>query len=257
MNRVGIRPLAWNGALALLVIAALAVGAILPAARVVNAQQPASGASLPRTITVVGEGKVKVEPDIARVTIGVDVMRPTVKEASAANKELIDAVLAALKEAGVASEDMQTSGFSVYAERFGPSGPLPEDEVNYRVTNNVSLVVRDLTKVGDVLDAAIEAGANNIYGVEFALDDPNTVESEARAKAIDDAKAKAAELAELNDVELGQVISVSEVIGNMGFFGGSFSQTAALAMGGGGGPSIQPGQLSLVMQLQVVYEIAD
>jgi hypothetical protein len=235
----------------------LAVGAFVVNAPTANAQEASAGSGLPRTITVVGEGKVKVEPDIARTNIGVDVVRPTVKEASAANKEIIDGVLAALKEAGIAEEDIQTSGFSVYAERYGPNGPLPEDQVNYRVTNNVTVVVRDLSKVGDVLDAAIEAGANNIYGVEFALDDPNTVESEARKKAIADAKAKAAELAELNDVELGQVISVSEVIGNMGYFAGNFSQAAAPALGGGGGPSIQPGQLNLVMQLQVVYEIAE
>ena len=256
MSRVGVGTVTRAGVVALLALALLVMGAAVMNAPAANAQE-SSGAGLPRTITVVGEGKVKVEPDIARANIGVDVVRPTVKEASAANKEIIDGVLAALKEAGVAEEDIQTSGFSVYAERYGPNGPLPEDEVNYRVTNNVTVVVRDLSKVGDVLDAAIEAGANNIYGVEFALDDPNSVESEARKKAIEDAKAKAAELAGLNDVTLGQVVSVSEVIGDMGYFAGNFSQMSAPALGGGGGPTIQPGQLSLVMQLQVVYEIAE
>ncbi len=256
MNRVGVRITPWLGLTTTLAAILLVLGAGLLLIPKSYAQEPTSGAGLPRTITVVGEGKVKVEPDIARTNIGVDVVRPTVKEASAANKEIIDRVLTALKEAGIAEEDIQTSGFSVYAERYGPNGPLPEDEVNYRVTNNVNVVVRDLTKVGDVLDAAMEAGANNIYGVEFALDDPNSVESEARKKAIADAKAKAAELAELNDVKLGQVVSVSEVIGNMGYFAGNFSQMAAPALGGGG-PTIQPGELSLVMQLQVVYEIAE
>lgn len=246
-----------SGATALVVAGALLVGSLAAPVRTASAQDVASSGGLPRTITVVGEGKVKVEPDIARVSIGVEVVRANVKEASAANEEIMTAVLVALTEAGVAEDDLQTSGFNVYAERFGANGPVPDDEVNYRVSNNVTAVVRDLEKMGDVLDAAIEAGANNIYGVEFALDDPSTIESDARAKAVEDAQAKAAELAELNGVAVGDVISISEVVGNMGFFTGNFSQVSAPTLGGGGGPSLQPGQLSLVMQLQLVYEIAE
>ncbi|HXF64374.1 MAG TPA: SIMPL domain-containing protein [Caldilineaceae bacterium] len=212
-------------------------------------------APLPSTITVVGEGKVEIEPDIARVSIGVETLRDTVEEASAANQETLDAVLAALQAQGIAEEDIQTSGFSIFAERYGPEGPLPDDQVRYRVSNNVSVTIRDLENVGTVLDAAIEAGANNIYGVEFALDDPSIVESDARASAVEDARAKAEDLAALSGVELGELISISEVIAQGGgFYAGTFAEQAR-GFGGGGTP-VMPGQLELVMQLQVVYAIA-
>lgn len=222
---------------------------------VANAQSTQS--TLNRAITVVGEGKVSISPDIARAQIGVEVMMPSVKAASDANKELLDAVLAALIDQGIAEEDIQTSGFSVYAERFGPEGPLPADQTNYRVSNNVAVVVRDLAKLGDVLDAAIEAGANNIYGVEFSLDDPSVVESEARQSAVEDARAKAEELAELTGVTVGEVVNISEVIGNAGGYYTSNFAEMSRGLGGGGSTPISPGQLELVMQLQVTYAIGE
>lgn len=220
----------------------------------VQAQTPTAqiAATIPGTITVVGEGKVTLEPDIARVSIGVETVTNTVKEASDQNRATVEAVLEALREQGIADEDLQTSGFSIYAERFGPDGPLAEGDVRYRVSNNVSVTIRELANVGTILDAAIEAGANNIYGVEFALDDPGDAEADARAAAIADANEKAAELAELTGTSLGQVVSVSEVIGaGGGFYAGNFAQQAR-AMGG---TPISPGQLDLIMQLQVVYAI--
>ena len=210
--------------------------------------------AIPGTITVVGEGKVTLEPDIARVTIGVETVTNTVKEASDTNRAAVESVLNTLLAQGVAEEDLQTSGFSIYAERFGPDGPLEEGDVRYRVSNNVSVTIRDLDNVGTILDAAIEAGANNIYGVEFAVDDPGVSESEARAAAIADAQAKAAELAELTGLSLGQVVSVSEVVGaGGGYYAGNFAEQAR-AFGGGGTP-VTPGQLDLVMQLQVIFSI--
>jgi uncharacterized protein YggE len=214
-----------------------------------------AGQAVPSTITVVGEGKVRVEPDIARINIGVEVVRPTVREATDANNEIIDGVIAALTAAGVAEDDIQTSGFSVFAERFGPNGPLPEDQVTYRVTNTVNVIVRNLESVGEVLDASIEAGANNIYGVEFALDDTSAAQAEARRDAIADAQEKAQDLASLTGTSLGRVVSVSEIVGAQPFFNQFAS--AAQGLGGGGGPAIQPGQVALTMQLQVVYEMAD
>ena len=156
------KSLTWVSALVLLI--ALFTGAFrafdLSAVQIANAQSNESATSLPRTITVVGEGKVKIKPDIARANIGVEVMKNSVKEASDANKAALESVLEALKQNGIEEKDIQTSGFSIFAERFGPEGPLPEDQTNYRVSNNVSVVIRDLEKVGAILDAAIEAGAD-------------------------------------------------------------------------------------------------
>ena len=211
--------------------------------------------TLPRTITVVGEGTVKIKPDIAQANIGVEVIRPTVKAASSGAKDSMDAVLQALKEQGVDEKDIQTSGFSVWTERpYGPEGPA--DEILYHVSNQVAVTIRELETVGTVLDAAIEAGANNIYGVTFSLADPSQVESAARERAVADAQAKAQELAALNDVKLGDVVSVSEVIGGGGgyYAGGVREAALAAGMGGGGGP-IAPGELELTLQLQIVYTV--
>ena len=211
--------------------------------------------TLPRTITVVGEGKVRIKPDIAQATIGVEVIKPTVKEASNGARDVMRAVLQVLKEQGVAEKDIQTSGFSVWAERpYSPEGP--SEEVLYHVSNQVAVTIRDLGTVETVLGATIEAGANNIYGVTFSLADPSKVESEARKKAVDDAKAKAQELATLNGLKLGDVISVSEVVGGKGgYYVGGFPRAAAVEMGGGGGGPISPGELEWTMQLEIVYAV--
>ena len=226
-----------------------------PASVSAQANQPTS---LPgRTITVVGEGTVRTQPDIARATIGIDVVKGSVKEASAASSDTLAAVLAALTELGVADEDIQTAGYSVYAERFGPDGPLAENDTRYRVTNNLLVIIRDLEQVGPLLDAAIDAGANNIYGVEFSVDDTTAAETEARTKAVDDAQRKAAELAALNGVTVGDVVAISEIIGNAGgYYAGGFAEEASMALGGGGTP-ISPGQLALTMRLEIVYAIGE
>ena len=224
----------------------------------VHAQDVAGTATaLPRTITVVGEGVVNIKPDVARANIGVETLRDTVQEATSENNATLEAVLAALREQGVADVDMTTSSYSVYAERYGADGPLPNDQVRYRVSNNVTVLVRDLDALGTVLDAAVVAGANNIYGVEFLLDDPTAARSEARGLAVANAQATAAELAELNGLAVGAVISISEVIGQAGgSYNNQFLQSS-LGRGGGEGLPIEPGQLRLTLQLQIMYELVE
>ncbi len=138
----------------LLLVLALVAAPLAPAAL---AQESVDSPALPRTITVVGEGKTSIKPDIARVNIGVEVMKESVQEASAENKATVEAVLEALKAAGVEERDIQTSGYSVYVERYGMEGPLAENELRYRVSNNVNVKIRDLEDVSSLLDAAIEA----------------------------------------------------------------------------------------------------
>jgi uncharacterized protein len=217
----------------------------------------AETSSLARTITVVGEGTVRIQPDIARANFGVEVVRPTVREALDENAATMEAVLAALRDQGIEEADIQTTGFTIFAERYGPQGPLPEDEVNYRVSNNVTVVIRNLDNIGAVVDAAVEAGANNIYGIEFRVDDPSAQESEARQGAIDDARAKAEELASLSGVTVGDVVSISEVIASGGYVQSNFAQDRGMGGGGGGATPITPGELELLMQLQVTYAIAE
>jgi uncharacterized protein YggE len=223
------------------------VGAVAPAAQM--------GPELARTITVVGEGRARVRPDIAQTNIGVEVVAGSVREASGQVQETMNAVISALTEQGVEENDIQTSGYNVWVERpYGPEGPAPEAAPLYHVSNNVSVTVRNLDNLGAILDAAIEAGANNIFGVNFMVADPSPFESQAREEAVSHARSKAEELAGLNNVEVGQLISVSEVIGGGGpVFVGGFRAAAAEGMGGGG--PIAPGELELTVQLQVTYAL--
>ena len=120
----------------------------------------------------------------------------------------------------------------------------------YHVTNQVDVTVRDVNQLGDVLDKAVAAGANNIYGVNFSVEDTAKLEADARAKAVADAKARAQELAQLNGVQLGEVLSVSEVIGGSAFP----MDYGAKGMGGGGTP-VQPGELEMSLSIQITYAV--
>ncbi|MHB1295612.1 MAG: SIMPL domain-containing protein [Anaerolineae bacterium] len=216
--------------------------------------EAASATALGRTVTVVGEGTVRIKPDMATTSIGVETVGASVREASDESADTMEAVLAALKKQGITDRDMQTSGYSVWVER--PGMTLEERssvQAIYHVSNSVNVTIRDLDTVSAVLDAAIEAGANQIYGISFGLADPKVMASDARELAVKDALAKATELCELNGVEVGQVVSISEVIATS-YYASNFSAKDAMGLGGGAGP-VTTGELSQTMQLQITYAI--
>src|SRR5262245_11630189 len=181
-----------------------------------QAQTEPTAAIPVRTITVGGDGSAKVKPDTAQATVGVEVINKSLDEATSAAQQQIEAILAALKAQGVADEDIQTANYSISVEQLtGPDGQLT-GEVQYHVSNQVTVTVHDLDKVGQVLDAAIKAGANSVYGVNFTIADPTAAQSQAREDAVKKASAKAQELAQLNGVQLGDVLRVSEVPASSG-----------------------------------------
>ncbi|MGI6368160.1 MAG: SIMPL domain-containing protein [Anaerolineae bacterium] len=207
-----------------------------------------------RTITVVGEGKVSATPDMATITMGVETVGKSVQEATKQSGEVMTDLLAVFEEQGVDSKDVRTSGYSVWAD-FGSREEMAGENGApiYRVTNVVSVTVRDLDVLSAVLDGAIEAGANAIHGITFSIEDKAGLAADARALAADDAEARAQELAGLFGVEVGGVVSVSEVIGNSVF---PMMRDAAMAeTGGGGAGPISAGNLDYSVQLQVVYSI--
>ena len=164
----------------------------------------------------------------------------------------MEAIAAALKEAGVDEKDIQTSHYSIHYEQepmpVTREGSAPENQGGYRVSNMVRVTVHDVEKAGDVLDAVVQAGANQVYGVTFAVSDESTWQSEARAKAMADARSRAQALADLAKVELGEVLSVSEVVGSLPV------PVMAVERGVGGG-GIAPGELELGTQIQVTFAI--
>ena len=216
--------------------------------------QDVTAATTTRYITVVGQGKTSIEPDMASLNLGVQTSAATVAEAMNSNSDTMDAILAAVKEAGVADKDIQTSNYNIYLDE-GYRGPDMASEPMYRVSNMVTVKVRDLGTVGEVLDAAVAAGANQIWGVNFTVEDWTTAEGQAREKAMADARARAESLAGLAEVEVGEVLSISEVVGGMAtpYLRGTAMEMAS-GMGGGGG-SITPGELEYSTSIQVTYAL--
>ncbi len=203
-----------------------------------------------RSITVVGDGVVSAQPDTANVSLGYEVVTDTVKAGTDAVSATMSSIIDSLHNLGIVDKDIQTSNYNISMDNQGPTpatGIAPH--IQYRVSSNVSVTIHDLTKVGAVLDAAVNAGANSVYGVSFTIQNQNTLDRQAYTLAMNDADARAGYLADLAGVTLGPVISVSEVIGQGPV---PLYARAAVGMGGGG---IQPGELQIERQLQVVYSI--
>lgn len=236
--------------LAVLLVAAITV---VLGPRVESQAVPSSPAQdLPRTITVVGTGKVSLVPDVAQVNVGAEARADTVSEAKAEVDRQMVALHAALQEMGIDEKDIQTSHYSIHYERepmqVMREGPVGEGEGGYRVSNMLRVTVRDVERAGDVLDAAVEAGANQVYGVTFTVADESSWQGQAREKAMSDAEARAAELAGLAGVELGAVQSVSEVIGA---WPAAMAPMPETVMSGG----FAPGELELSTRVQVTFAI--
>jgi len=244
---MAIRKVVYSGALLLLMVALVSGCATQAASTASSATQ--------RAITVVGVGKAAGTPDVAQVSVGIETRDPSVQKAVADNNTRMTELLAALKGLGIADGDIRTSNFSVYAERapvFGPEGTSESGPPTYTVNNQVTVKLRDVTQLANVLDAAVAAGANNIYGVTFTVEDATELEAQARGKAVDDARARAESLAKLAGVSLGEVLSVSEVIGSPGPL---YERAVSLVAGMGTGTPIEAGELEVTMNVQVTYAI--
>jgi len=206
-----------------------------------------------RTITVVGQGKAYGTPDVAYITVGIATSGESVQVAAEENRVKMAALLEAIKVLGIADKDIRTSNYSVYTERqtvYEPGSSKGESgAVLYHVSNQVTVTVRDLAKLSDALDVAVAAGANNIHGVSFTVEDPSALQDVARADAVADAKARAESLAKLAGVSVGQVLTISEVVG------GSTPVYYDGAKGMGAGTPIEAGQLEVQMSVQVTYAI--
>lgn len=218
------------------------------------AQGDSSQAPL-RTINVNGTGKVYVTPDIAYVTIGVHTEGKDAAEALASNNATTEKVVAAIKAQGVDEKDIQTTNISIYPQQQFDTQGRPTGEIIYMVDNSVYVTVRDLDKLGDVMDSAVKAGANTISGVQFSLADSSKATSEARKLAVENGQAQAKELAEYAGVTLGpvQTISTLGVVAPMPVYEGK---------GGGGAVMmdastvpVSTGQMVIQVDVTMVYQI--
>ncbi|WP_297112174.1 SIMPL domain-containing protein [uncultured Devosia sp.] len=168
------------------------------------------------TISIEGRGEVRAAPDMATINSGVTTQGATAREALDANTAAMTNLIDALKEAGIEARDIQTSGFSVnpnyvYSDARDDLGySLPPKINGYQVSNNVTVVVRDLAELGAILDRSVTVGANTVNGVSFSVADPSELLNEARRQAFADAREKAELYAGVANATLGDLESISE-----------------------------------------------
>jgi uncharacterized protein len=161
-------------------------------------------------VVVIGEGSVSVAPDYAEIDGGVTTRGKSVKEATEANSKLMAAVTSALVDAGVAQKDIQTPRFSIQPLYVSPD-PHGEAKLSgYNVSNQVNVTIRDIGKVGDVLDRLVAAGVTNVGNIEFLHANPLKILDQAREAAVADAKRKAEIYAKASGVTLGRVVWITE-----------------------------------------------
>jgi hypothetical protein len=206
----------------------------------------------PRTLNVNGSGKAFLTPDIAYINVGVHTEGPSAAEAVAENNRLAQAVQAALKKMGVAEKDIQTTNFSIYPQTQYDTEGKPTGKVLYIVDNTVFVTARDLTKIGELLDTVVQAGANSINGISFDVADKTAALSAARKAAVENARLKAEELAQAAGVTIGAVQTITEYSSNP-----TPIYEAKLAMDAPS-PSAVPiaaGQMTLTVEVNIVYEI--
>lgn len=208
----------------------------------------------PRIITVSASGDSRAAPDIAMISAGVVTQAKTAAEAMAANAERMTALFAAIEKAGVEKKDLQTTSFSVSPQYPPYDSPQPRTIQGYEVSNQVTMTVRDLAKLGPSLDAFVTAGANQINSISFAIDDPKGAEAKAREAAVKAAEAKARTIAAAAGVELGRVLTVSEGGGYMPM--PQFDMRVAAAPAAPPPPTpIATGEQVVSVSVTVTYEI--
>lgn len=229
-------------------VATLAASGVLAAALVgVGRPEVAQGQTADQSatgITVTGSGSVRGTPDRADFSFGVETQGATSAEALDANSAAVQKVIDAVKGAGVADGDIQTQQVSV-TPRYGENG---QKIVGYSATNSVNVTIRDLAQAGTVVEAAVAAGANQVYGPTFSISDQTGLYGDALEKALEDARSKATTIAGAARVTLGSIVSVVE--------GGQAGPPIPMAAAADASVPIEVGQQDIVATLTVTFAIS-
>ena len=240
----------------LFVLLSLAAVLTLSACSAVPIVQAADeGKPVVRQLSTVGQGKVYLVPDLAYVYIGVRSEAATVAEALKLNNTQAQAIQKALTDLGVDVKDIQTSAFNVYPQQqVNPREPnATETKTTYVVENTVNVNVRDLSKLGGLLDKVVESGANTINGIQFDVKDKAKALSEARKQAIDDAKAQATELAQAAGVTVAAIQTMNVYTG--GQPGPVYQGKGGFAVATDSSVPVSAGQLLVTADANITFEI--
>jgi uncharacterized protein len=224
------------------------LAALLAVPVAAHAQQPQAPGEA--RVIVTGEGSISIAPDYAQIGAGVVTKAKTAKEASDANAKLMTAITAVLQSAGIAQKDIQTSRFSV--QPVYASAPNTEPKfTGFSVSNQVSVTIRRIDAVGDILDRLIAAGATDVSNVEFLHSEPSKALDAAREAAVADARRKAELYARSAGVNLGRVAWIAEDSGYAPPVAMGAMRAAAMPTA----PPIAAGEDTIKVRITVGFEI--
>ncbi|WP_406644922.1 SIMPL domain-containing protein [Aliisedimentitalea scapharcae] len=232
---------------------ATALTGALTAALTAAAMTPAMAGDSPRVITVSGQGQVEAAPDMATITLGVTHDHQDAGQAMAEVSAAMGEMLQQLQDLGLEPRQIQTSRVTLHPiwSNQRRDTDSPPEITGFAASNAVSVRVLDLERLGPVLDAVVGSGANEFNGLQFGIQDPGPLESQARALAVRDAQVKARELAEASGVALGLVSSITE-----GFDGRVLPMQAAMSARKAG-TAIAAGEMSVSVSVNMVFDILD
>jgi len=197
-----------------------------------------------------GEGKVYTKPDIAFVDFSVVTQGVRIKDVQEANTSKMNNIITFLKKSGIEEKDIKTTSYSLYPQYVYEESKIPQIS-GYQINQTVSIKIRDLTKVGDILQDAVGWGVNQVNSLYFGVENDEQLKEQAREMAIKDAKAKAEKLASQIGIKLGKIIGFSES-------GNGYIPIYKEGYGVGGGsasPDIQAGESEIVVNVTLTYEI--
>jgi len=207
------------------------------------------------TINVTGEGKISVKPDLAVANVSVVSESKKVSDAQAVNTQKMNAITNYLKnDLKIEDKDLKTVEYNIYPD-YNYTQEGGRIFIGYKITQTLEVKIRDLAKVGDVLEGVVAKGANEVSSLQFTVDDLEKVKIDARKLAIDNAKAKAEALTSQLGVKLGRIVSFSENYYNP-YPGPYIMKEMSSGVGGGGVvPDIQAGENEITVNVSVVYEM--
>jgi hypothetical protein len=204
---------------------------------------------LARTVSVSAQGSASAEPDVATISTGVQTEGETAREALSRNNALMSKVIDGLKAAGIAPRDVRTAQVAIYPRYKSQKGERPAEIAGYTASNTVTITLRDLKKLGEILDQSVTLGANQMGGIAFEVSQAETLRDDARKAAMTNARRRAELYAAAAGASLGPVVTISESIQMAGPRPGTMMRAAKAESS----VPVEPGSQKLDVTVHVTY----
>jgi uncharacterized protein YggE len=236
-----------------LLLAASAAIAGVPAAPAL-AQAEADAAFRATTLSLAAFGETRIAPDMATISLGVSTVAPTAAEAMQANRDRMNRTVQALKAQGIADRDVQTSGLNL-SPQYAYEQNKPPRLTGYQASNEVTITARDIARLGPTVDAVVAAGANQINGISFGLQNPRDAENRARRAAVEAVAAKAALYAEATGHRVQRLVNLSEGGGYVPVQNRPVMMRMQADAAAAPPTAIEPGELRVRIDVSATYEL--